>query len=191
MQVSAQAMVTLTETRSNDVQVGVPDAATNRESQMLRTLALTAATLTGVTAVVYLNFSARVMPALAKLPNPAGIARMQQFNRTAVQPPFMICFFGAAVLGGYLIVRVARGERGTADLLAAAGGAAYLAGFLLTIGYHVPLNNRVDALTPTDPAAVGVWRDHLTNWTRANTLRAVLSVLGTGALIGAALAPPR
>lgn len=60
---------------------------------MLRTIALAAGALTtGVTAVVYLNFSARVMPALAKLPNPTGIARMQQFNRTAVQPPFMICF---------------------------------------------------------------------------------------------------
>lgn len=84
---------------------------------------------------------------------------------------------------------MARGERGPADLLAAAGGAAYLAGFLLTIGYNVPLNNKVEALTPTDPAAVAIWRDYLTNWTRANTVRAVLSVLGTGAMIGAALAP--
>lgn len=153
---------------------------------MLRTLAVAAGALTtGVTAVVYLNFSARVMPSLARLPNPAGIAKMQQFNRTATQPPFMICFFGAAVLGGYLLIRVARGAHSPAELLAAVGGAAYLTGFGITLAHSVPLNERIAGLDPHDPAAAAIWRSYLTDWTRANTVRAALSTVGTAALLGA------
>ncbi|WP_265445815.1 DUF1772 domain-containing protein [Flexivirga meconopsidis] len=136
-----------------------------------------------VTAGVYLNFSARVMPSLGRMANSAGIAKMQDFNRTAVQAPFMICFFGAALVGGYLIFRVVRGDRSTADVLLAAGGTAYLIGFLLTIAYNVPLNDKLAALDPNAGSSVQVWRDYLTNWTNANTVRAALSTAAVGLLI--------
>lgn len=141
-----------------------------------------------VTAGVYLNFTARVMPSLGRLSDPAGIARMQAFNRTAVQPPFMLCFFGAALAGGYLIVRVARGDRSAADLLLAAGGAAYLAGFLLTIGYNVPLNDRLARLDPHAASSVAVWRGYLRDWTAANSVRAGLSMLACVLLISGGIA---
>nr|WP_281379835.1 anthrone oxygenase family protein [Flexivirga oryzae] len=142
----------------------------------------------GATAVVYLNFSARVMPSLGRMANAAGIARMQSFNRTAEQGPFMFCFFGAALAGGYLIYRFARGDRSTAGVLLAAGGAAYLLGFLLTMVYNVPLNDRLARLDPHAASSIGVWRDYLSGWTAANTVRAVLSGVATLLLVGGSVA---
>jgi len=137
----------------------------------------------GVTAVVYATFSARVMPALARLPDAVGIERMQAFNRTAVQPPFMVCFFGAAAAGAYLLVRLLRSERTPADLLLAAGGALYLGGFALTVVVNVPLNDRLASVATRSPEAVALWQAYLGEWTRANTVRGVLSALATAALL--------
>lgn len=154
--------------------------------------AVFATVTTGVTAVVYANFSARVMPSLGRMTNAAGISKMQGFNRTAEQAPFMLCFFGAAVAGGYLIYRVIRSDRSVPDILLAAGGSAYLAGLLLTIAYNVPLNDKLAKLDPHAASSVAVWRDYLQNWTAANTVRTVCSaaavVLLIAGLIGAARA---
>lgn len=146
-----------------------------------------AAIASGITTVVYLNFSARVMPSLSRMPDAAGIAKMQSFNRTAVQPPFMICFFGAAVVSGYLVVRCARGHRTRVEVVAAAAGALYLAGVILTVAYNVPLNDKLAKVRADDPAVVGMWRDYLTNWTRANSVRAVLSGVSTALFVGAVI----
>lgn len=137
-----------------------------------RLLPLAVALPCGVTAAVYANFSLRVMPALGRLPDATGIARMQQFNRTAVQAPFMTCFFGAAIGSVWLALRALRSDHTRAGLLAGAGGGLYLVGFLLTIVYNVPLNERLARATGAD---VDVWRRYLTVWTRANSVRAVLS----------------
>jgi uncharacterized membrane protein len=147
---------------------------------------------TGVTAVVYANFSARVMPSLGRMANATGISKMQGFNRTAEQAPFMICVFGAAIAGCYLIYRVIRSDRSVPDILLAAGGGAYLAGLLLTIAYNVPLNDKLATLDPHAASSVAVWRDYLHNWTAANTVRTVFSaaavVLLIAGLVGAARA---
>lgn len=128
-----------------------------------------------VTAGIYADFSARIMPSLGRMANPAGIARMQHLNRSIEQGPFMLAFCGAAVSGGYLVYRLFRGDRSTADVLLAAGGSAYLAGLLLTMLYNVPLNNRLAGIDPHAAGAVPLWRDYLQHWTAANTVRAVLS----------------
>lgn len=148
---------------------------------------LVAAALVGglgslVTAAVYVHFTARVMPSLGRMVASHGIATMQGFNQTAVQPPFMTAFFGAALAGIVLVVRALAGHHTTADLLAALGGFAYLAGFALTIGYNVPLNDRLATLDPNSPASVAFWTSYLSTWTTANTLRAVLSGVGALAL---------
>lgn len=154
-------------------------------------LAIIGAVCSAGTAIVYLNFSARVMPSLGRLANPDGIAKMQAFNRTAVQPPFMLCFFGAALAGGYFIVRALRGHHARADLLAAAGGGLYLLGFILTVAYNVPLNDKLAAVDAQAASAIPVWRDYLSNWTNANSVRAVFSTLATALLIGATVAALR
>lgn len=151
-------------------------------------LSTAAAAGSAVTAGVYLNFSTRVMPRLAKLPDAEGISRMQQFNRTALQPPFMLCFFGAAAAGAWLVVRCMREEnRAPVDLLGAAGGVLHLAGFALTIAYNVPRNERLAALPATAPQTIPIWHAYLTEWTRANHVRAGLSACSSIVLLAAAL----
>lgn len=157
-------------------------------SRIATAAAVFGALTSGVTTVVYVNFSARVMPSLSRMANATGLARMQHFNRTAEQGPFMFCFFGAAVAGSYLIYRFFRGDRSGADVLLAAGGTSYLAGLLLTVAYNVPLNDKLARLDPHATSSVAPWRDYLSGWTTANSVRAGLSAVGTALLIGGLVA---
>lgn len=153
----------------------------------MRTLIRVAGALSaGVTAVVYLNFSLRVMPELASQADSVGIAKMQSFNREALKAPFMTCFFGAAGVSVYALRRFYRGDRRTADVLAAVGGVAYLGGFLITFVLNAPLNFRLDKVVASSPDAVPVWQDYLVDWTNVNSVRAGLSTLAALALGGAA-----
>lgn len=141
----------------------------------------------GLAGGVYATFSARVMPRLARLPTPDGVATMQQLNRTALQAPFMTVFFGSAALSGWALVRSLRApERALPELLAASGSVCYLAGFALTIGYNVPRNEALDRLDPSAASAGPVWATYLQEWTAANTLRAGLSVVGAALLLASA-----
>lgn len=88
---------------------------------------------------VYANFSTRVMPRLGSLPDAEAIETMQKFNRDAVQAPFMTFFFGTAVASVWTVVHsLGREERAVKDLISAAGGVLYLAGWVLTIAYNDP-----------------------------------------------------
>lgn len=132
---------------------------------------------------VYANFSARIMPRLAELPDAQGISSMQQFNRAAVQAPFMTVFFGSAVLSVAVLTRLLRRpERTAIDWLAAGGAALYISGFVLTIAYNVPRNDRLAIVDASTATAAQVWHDYLREWTSANSVRALMSVAGSAAL---------
>lgn len=136
---------------------------------------------------VYANFSARVMPQLASLPGPEGIATMQHFNRNAVQAPFMTVFFGTAATSALLLVRILRApERPVPELLAAGGATLHLVGFVLTIAYHVPRNDRLAAVEASSVEAAAVWNRYLQEWTAGNSVRAVVSLVGAAALLASA-----
>lgn len=152
--------------------------------------AATAAVCSAGTAAVYAHFSVRVMPALAALPAARGLADMQRRNLTIVRSPFIVCFLGSAVLSCLFLVQLTRG-RTAADLLAGAGGVGSLAGFVLTVAYHVPRNNALAVLDPADPASVDVWERYLREWTPANTVRAVLSALSVALFAAAAVTGAR
>lgn len=152
----------------------------------MRLIDLAAAATSAVVAGVYVNFTARVMPRLQTLAPSDAAATMQEFNRTALQPPFMTAFFGGAALATWQLVRFARGERSLADGLAAGAGAAHLVAFALTIAYNVPRNERLDRLDPA--AAAAYWPTYASEWTTANTVRAVLALAALGLGVGAVLA---
>lgn len=143
-------------------------------------LNLAAAATSAVVAGVYANFTARVLPRLSRLPAAEAIATMQQFNRTALQPPFMIAFFGGAALGAYQVFRYVRGNDDLASALAAGAGAAHLAAFVLTIAYNVPRNERLDRLDPRSTAGADYWAIYLREWGAANSSRAVLAAVALG-----------
>ncbi|MDV2979902.1 MULTISPECIES: DUF1772 domain-containing protein [Micrococcaceae] len=139
---------------------------------------------------VYSTFSLNVMPALAALPAAEAIERMQQFNRGAVMWPFMSLFFGTAALSAYTLAKEAgAGGSRPRSALRAAGSGMYLAGFLLTVAFHVPRNDALAALDPSASAAPAAWDSFLAEWTGGNHVRAALSVAGAGALVLSALRP--
>ena len=138
---------------------------------------------------VYTNFSARVMPWLGSLPDAEAIETMQKFNRTAVQVPFMTFFFGTAIASAWTVVHnVRKTDRGIGEQISAAGGLLYLAGWVLTIIYNVPRNNRLADVVAGTAEGTRVWHMYLAEWTSANSVRAVLSLLGAVGLgVGTAM----
>lgn len=151
---------------------------------VLTALALIAALCSAATAVVYASFSLRTMPQLAQLPTPVGMAEMQRINRRIVRGPFIAVFLGAALAAVMILLRtLVSGTNGSlAGGTAALGGVIYLASFLLTIGYHVPRNDRLRAIDPASSSAPELWSRYLLEWVPANTLRAFLAGLGAVAL---------
>lgn len=133
---------------------------------------------------VYSIFSLNVMPALAKLPAAEAIDRMQHFNKDAVMWPFMSLFFGTAALSAYTLAKEA-GANGPRprSVLRASGSGMYLAGFLMTIAFHVPRNDALEQLDPASAAAPAAWERFLAEWTSGNHVRAVLSIGGAAALV--------
>lgn len=148
-------------------------------------IALTIVTALGsaLVAGVFLGFSTFIMPALAQLPAPQGIAAMQSINVMAVRPPFMVFFIGTALLSvATIVVGVA-----DSDAYLIAGGALYLIGsFGLTIAYNVPRNDALAAVDPGSPAGAQVWERYLREWVAANHVR-TLAGLAVAALMVVAI----
>ena len=150
----------------------------------------------GVTAAVFTHFSTTVMPRLAVLPDADGIAAMQEFNRQAVQPPFMLCFFGAAVASVAVAVRTLAGRPTVtgsrpARVLAVLGAGSYLVSFAITVFVNVPRNDALAAVDPASAVGAQVWADYLREWTAGNHVRAGFSTVAFAALVAAALWPRR
>jgi uncharacterized membrane protein len=127
---------------------------------------------------VFFAFSTFVMRALGRLPPAQGMAAMQQINRAAPTPWFMVPLFGTAALGVGVAVGAA-GEPGAG--LAAAGAAVYLAGVVLTVAYHVPRNEALDRRDAASPDSEPVWSTYLRSWTAANHLRTLTCLAAAAA----------
>jgi len=156
-------------------------------SPLLLNLTTLAALGCAVLAGVFVAFSTLVMRALGRLPAPQGILAMQEINRAALTPAFMVLFLGTTLLCGLLTVSFLVWGSGSA-LLLLAGGVTFLVGaFGLTAGYHVPRNNALDALDPSRADAVSRWTSYLRGWNRWNHVRGCASlaaaVLFTVALV--------
>ncbi|MBF4463167.1 MULTISPECIES: DUF1772 domain-containing protein [unclassified Rathayibacter] len=153
-----------------------------------RLLSGAAVVTSGVTAAVYTYFSVSAMPALAASAPAEGLARMQEFNRGAEQAPFMLCFFGAAALSVATLVHQARAPRGERSAIAVAGSCLYLAGFVLTVVYHVPRNTAIAQLDASSATSAAPWAALASEWTAGNTVRAMLSSAATACFAAALLA---
>jgi len=156
-------------------------------SPLLLNLTTLAALGCAVLAGVFVAFSTLVMRALGRLPAPQGMLAMQEINRAALTPAFMVLFLGTTLLCGLLTVSFLVWGSGSA-LLLLAGGVTFLVGaFGLTAGYHVPRNNALDALDPSRADAVSRWTSYRRGWTRWNHVRGCASlaaaVLFTVALV--------
>jgi uncharacterized membrane protein len=132
----------------------------------------------GLMAGLFFTFSVIMMKALDRLPAPQGIAAMQSINKTIINPLFMLVFMGTtvacAVLGVVALFRLDRPE----GRWLLAGSLLYLVGcFLLTGGYHVPRNDKLDTFDPSTAEAARYWATYVKDWTLWNHARS-LSAIG-------------
>jgi uncharacterized membrane protein len=147
-----------------------------------RILTLVAAIGAGISGGVFFAFSTFIMTSLGRLPDREGLAAMQQINRAAPNPPFMLALFGTALVCLILGVSAVRrlGEPVAAWQLL--GCALYLVAIVVTIVYHIPRNNALDLVDPTAAGAGETWRSYLSSWTLWNHVRTLGCVGGSVAL---------
>lgn len=140
----------------------------------------------GVVGGVFFAFSGFVMRGLGEVSPATGLEAMQAINRTAVRPPLMITLFGTMLTGLAACVLLAVNDAGHALWWGFAGEVVYLgAVIVLTVGFHVPRNNRIAPLDPRDPASLTEWKRYRAAWTRGNHLRTAGGV-AAAALFGIA-----
>ena len=139
-----------------------------------------AAFTTAVAGGVYLGFSTMVMPALREASGADAVGTMNRINVRAVRSVFMVAFVGS-LLSGVLAGILLLGSLPGADAwLALAGAALAVVAFLITAGVNVPLNNRL--ASTSDASAFAAFERR---WSRANTARGTVSLLGAASFIGA------
>ena len=122
---------------------------------------------------VFFAFSSFVMKALARVPAAEGIAAMQSINVVVLNPSFLGLFVGTAAISLVVVVFAAVGWGTPSAPWLLAGALAYVLGTLaVTMLGNVPLNDRLAAVSATDPGSVALWRHYLDRWTLLNTVRA-------------------
>jgi uncharacterized membrane protein len=137
----------------------------------------------GLSAGALFAFSSFVMAALARLPAAQGIAAMNSINVMAVTPVFMTALFGTAVGCVAVAVWALADWHDSFSPWLLAGGTLYLAGTIgLTMTYHVPRNNALAAVEPTNQDAEAHWRRYVADWTRWNHVRVAAGVAAAAAL---------
>lgn len=137
-------------------------------------LTLLAALGSGLMAGTFFAFSSFVMGALGRLRPPAGIAAMQSINIVVINPLFLGVFLGTgAVCIALLAVALMRWGDPAAVWLVA-GSVLYVVGtILVTMGFNVPLNERLAALDPEGAAGAELWAHYRPRWTVWNHVRTV------------------
>jgi len=131
-------------------------------------------------------FSSFVMSGLDRATPSQAIAAMNGINVTAVRPPFMLPFMGTALLSVVLVVAgLVRHGRPESWFLVA-GGVVYLVGtFVLTVAFNVPRNDALALVDPNSAEAAARWATYYRDWTLANHVRTLTSLVSAGLFVAA------
>jgi uncharacterized membrane protein len=126
----------------------------------------------GLMAGLFFAYSNSVMPALARMPGPQGIAAMNHVNVVILNPLFLSVFMGTAVLALLLIVAAFLGWTAKPAWIVI-GSVLYLAGNIaITMGINVPMNNALAAAGSDAPNSAALWASYLDRWVFWNHVRA-------------------
>ena len=140
-------------------------------------LTVAAATGAGLIAGLFFFCSVVLMPALARIPGPAGISAMQAVNVVIIRALFLAVFLGTAAAALALAVLAPRP-------LHLAAAAAYLVGVIgVTAVANVPLNNALDRVAADSAEGERLWRHYLSRWTAWNHVRTITSTVATVTLV--------
>lgn len=140
---------------------------------VLTLVALVAAAISGGAFFAFSNF---VMPALDDLQPARGVAAMQSINRAAPSPSFVAAIVGAGLVGlpaAYAELDHLDGSRARFLVL---GALLSLASFGITVAINVPKNDALDRLDVEGATTTARWADYMTTWTRANSVRSLVSL---------------
>lgn len=133
---------------------------------------------------VFWAFSTFVMRALAQRPVPEGVAVMQAINVTVITPLFLGPFMGTALLGVVLLLIAFTRDSMPGAGWQVAGALLYLVGtFLVTMFGNVPLNNRLEKVTPESREAHDLWARYLERWVFWNHVRTLAALAALVALV--------
>jgi uncharacterized membrane protein len=147
-------------------------------------LTLAAALGCAVMSGLFFAFSNFIMRALDRLPGTQGMAAMRSINVAILTPLFLLALMGTAALCVALgVVAVFRLDEHDGPYLLA-GSLLYLVGAVgLTMAYHVPRNDALEATEPDDPSAPALWDRYLAEWLPWNHVRTVACLAATAMLI--------
>jgi uncharacterized membrane protein len=108
---------------------------------------------------------------------------MNSINVMAVTPVFMTALFGTAVACVALAVWALVDWHDAFGPYLLAGSVLYVTGTIgLTMAYHVPRNDALAAVEPTNPDAEAHWRRYVADWTRWNHVRVATGLAAAAAL---------
>ena len=133
--------------------------------------------LTGLLAGLYYGFTCAVMPGLAGVDDRTFVTVMNKINDAILNTVFMLSFLGAPLLSLLAPLVLRRGSRRGALRWVVVALVANAVGFALTVAVNVPLN---DALAGGGSRAAF---EH--SWVIWNAVRAAVSTVAFGALVGA------
>jgi uncharacterized membrane protein len=151
----------------------------------IRSLILLAATLTtGVMAGLYFAFSVAVMPGLGKSDDRTFVEAVQRINVAILNGWFSLAFGGALVLGGAAVALHWRGEGRPALPWIIAGVVLYAASLVITMGFSVPLNDKLAAAGDPDRIRdlAAVREQFESAWLRWNVARVLTCTAALGCL---------
>jgi len=127
---------------------------------------------------IFFAFSSFVMQALARVPSSNGITAMQSINIVVINPWFLGVFIGTAVLSLGAVTLALISVTHPSSVLFLGGAVFYVVGtFLITMLGNVPLNNKLAAVSATDPAAPKLWQHYLDRWTKWNHVRTAAAMI--------------
>ena len=142
-------------------------------SQLIPPVTFLALLGSGLMAGLFFAYSNSVMPALARMPGPQGIAAMTHVNVVILNPLFLTIFMGTAVLSLLLVVAALLGWAAR-PVWVLIGAILYLAGNIaITMGINVPMNNALAAAGAEGPNSAALWATYLDRWVFWNHVRAL------------------
>ena len=103
---------------------------------------------------------------------------MQSINKGAPTPLFMLLLFGTGAACVVLGIRAGLNFEDSASKYQLIACALYIVGVVfLTIGYHVPRNDKLDGLDPNSAEGVAYWATYLKEWVRMNHVRTIAPIV--------------
>lgn len=135
----------------------------------------------GLVSGLLFAFSNVVIRAFNELSPREAMQVMQRINVMIINPLFLAAFMGTTALCAAIGILAAISVPSPAGPWLLTGALAYILGvFGVTVGFNIPLNNRLASASPSQ--ADVVWPDYADHWLKWNHLRSLLGVVAVAAL---------